>query len=235
MGTHDGPRRAPRGVREVEAAAAATAPRREHARHRLERPRGHRDQRRDLPPAGRLGLGDPDRGPLPRHPPPRRRHVAIPPPRRGVRAVARYRGPRPSRTASSTSPMTHVIARDRLVAVELPVGDQPLVRRRRSTARRASPPRAGGRLPATAPRVPRPRRAARRAGAGSPRPGSDRARSAARAGTTTRDSKIRAVTSATSSRRSLLEVDAGLLLEAVHHRVAQRALVARSAGRPCAR
>ena len=45
----------------------------------------HRDQRRDLPPAGRRGLGDPGRRPLPRHPAPRRRHVALPPPRRRVR------------------------------------------------------------------------------------------------------------------------------------------------------
>ncbi len=35
------PRRPPRGLRQMEAAAAAASPRRQHARHRLERPRGH--------------------------------------------------------------------------------------------------------------------------------------------------------------------------------------------------
>ena len=34
---------------------------------------------------GDSGLGDPARGPVPRHPPPRRRHVAIPPPGGRVR------------------------------------------------------------------------------------------------------------------------------------------------------
>ena len=66
-------------VLRMEAAAGPASPRPQHARHRLERPRGIRDQRRGLPPAGRLRLGDPARRPIPRHPPPRRRHVAIPP------------------------------------------------------------------------------------------------------------------------------------------------------------
>ena len=73
------PRRAPRGVHQVEAAAAPASPRGQHARHRLERPRSQRDQRRDLHPARRIRLGDPARGPIPRHAPPRRRHVALPP------------------------------------------------------------------------------------------------------------------------------------------------------------
>ena len=46
-----------------------------------------RGQRRDLPPAGRRRLGGPGRRPLRGHPALRRRHMALPPPRRDVRAV----------------------------------------------------------------------------------------------------------------------------------------------------
>ena len=72
----------------MEAGATPAPPRHQHARHRLERPRGYCDQRSDLRHARRLRLGDPTRGSVPRPSPPRRRHVAIPPSRGRVRHTA---------------------------------------------------------------------------------------------------------------------------------------------------
>ena len=89
MGTHAGHDALRDGLRRVDAAAATAPPRGEHPRHRLERRRGHGDQRRGLPAAGRRRLGDPGRRPLPRHPPPRRPRLALPPPPGGVRDVMR--------------------------------------------------------------------------------------------------------------------------------------------------
>src|SRR5262249_44794278 len=54
----------------------------------LERRRRERDERRRLPAPGQGGLERAARRPLPRHAAPRRRHLAVPPPPRRVRAVA---------------------------------------------------------------------------------------------------------------------------------------------------
>ena len=51
MGTHEGHDALREAYARMEAAATPAPPRPQHARHRLERPRGHRDQRRGLPPA----------------------------------------------------------------------------------------------------------------------------------------------------------------------------------------
>ena len=144
-------------------------------------------------------------------------------------------GAGPLRTASSTSSMTQVIAADRVRRVELPVDDQPLVRhdapqhvehRRRDRAVDRRPRRRRRR---------RPRRAAPRAGGGWRR---RRVASRGVRGAIGNDdtySRIRAVTSATSSRREPVHVDAGFLFEPVASpRRAARAR-SRSTGRRSAR
>ena len=80
-----GPRRAARGLR----ASGRRGGRSATSSSTRSSPTGttdeaERDQRRGLPPAGRRRLGGPARRPLPRHPPPRRRHLALPPPRSRV-------------------------------------------------------------------------------------------------------------------------------------------------------
>ena len=57
MGTHEGHDALREAYVGLDAAAAPAPPRPQHPRHRLERPRGHGDQRRDLHPEGRRRAG----------------------------------------------------------------------------------------------------------------------------------------------------------------------------------
>ena len=145
---------------------------------------------------------------------------------RGALVRGRLRGGRrPSRTASSTSSITQRHAADRLLGVEIPLADESFVvvdRPQRVEHRRRERAICTAASAACRPRRPR---AARRAAAGSSRRASGRAAGRGSIGYADTKRRTRAATSAMSPRRMCSRSTPGFLLEALHHRVAQRALV----------